>query len=505
MTRRALVCAPLPPEYDRESGSRRVYHTIELLREAGWDVTFVCEREGEGGRHLGHLRQIGVPTYVGFGESTRTLIASGGFDVALFAFWHLARDHMPTVRALSPATRLVIDSIDLHWLRGARAGLGPEGGRLDRELGEEWVAEMNAYSRADAVLTVSEREATLIDDMVCRTGFARAVPDSDALEVSTVARADRDGILFVGNFRHPPNLDAVGWLCASVLPRLDARTRGRHPVRIVGTGLDGRVREATRGCPDVQLVGWVPSLTPYLHAARMTVVPLRYGAGTKRKLIQALLAGTPTVSTGVGVEGLDLTPDKHVVQADDADDFAAGIERLLEDDDLWDRLASSGRRRMLRIRSRKAQRDALLSALDDVRAAPPTLELVASKPEIDDRPDDEVDTSVASLREAVHAAVPHDASVLVVSKGDPELVALNGTTARHFPSDEHGGYVGYHPRDSAQAIGWLEASPGCTHLVVPRVAFWWLDYYGEFARHLAERHERVWCDESCLIYRLRSA
>ena len=504
MSGRALVCAPLPPEFDRESGSRRIYHTIELLREAGWDVTFVCKSAGEGGRHLSHLRQLGVGTWVGFGEDTRALVAGGGFDVVVFAFWHLARDYMPMVRELSPRSRIVVDSIDIHWLRRIRAGFGGGADRIDGRVGSELVGELNTYAAADAVLTVSEREALLLDDLLCRPGFARAVPDSDELDPSPIERADRHGILFVGNFRHPPNLDAVEWFCSEVLPRLGARTRARHPVRIVGNGLDGRVRDATRGCPDVELVGWVPSLTPYLHHARMTVVPLRYGAGTKRKLIQALLAGTPTVSTGVGTEGLDLDPDRHVVRADDAADFAAGIERLLDDDDLWDRLAVSGRRRMLRLRSRKAQREGLLSAIEDVLAAP-RVALVTSGASPAVAAPDRREASVESLREAVARSVPSGSSVLVVSKGDPALLALDGAVARHFPSDESGEYAGYHPRDSAQAIGWLESRTDSTHLVVPRSAFWWLEYYGEFGRHLAERHERVWCDESCLIYRLRSA
>ena len=112
-------------------------------------------------------------------------------------------------------------------------------------------------------------------------------------------------MLFVGNFRHLPNLDAVEFLCGEILPLLPRAARGA-PLSIVGNGLDGKVEAAVGGARSVRLVGWVPSLTPYLHAARAAVVPLRYGAGTKRKVIQALLARTPAVSTPVGAEGIDV-------------------------------------------------------------------------------------------------------------------------------------------------------------------------------------------------------
>lgn len=507
MSGRVLVSAPLPPEYDRESGSRRIYHAIEFLREAGWRVTFVCQQAGQGRRHLEHLRRLGVPTFVGFGEATRTMIERGGFDVALLAFWHLAREQAPLIRELSPSTRIVIDSIDLHWLRRARASLGAAGGPARNgsgDYGRELVEEMTTYAAADGVLTVSRREAELVDDMVCRTGFARAVPDSDDVPASPFDRQDRHGILFVGNFRHPPNLDAVEWLCGDVLPRLDAQVRARHPVSIVGTGLDGGVRSATRSCPDVRLVGWVPSLTPYFHSARISVVPLRYGAGTKRKLIQALLAGTPTVSTTVGVEGLDVVHDRHVLVADDPGDFANAIGHLLEDEDSWSRLASSGRRRMLRLRSRKAARDALLAALEDIRLAPAT-GLREPPSRNGDTPLELPDVPTRAIRRAVEATVPGDARVLVVSKGDPRLLELGIPRAGHFPATGSGDWCGYHPRDSAQAIEWLEASRDATHLLLPESSFWWLDYYGELAGHLAARHERIWCDGSCVIYRLARA
>src|SRR5437868_1969989 len=92
--KRALVCAPLVPEFDKESGSKRVFDTIGYLQEAGWSVSFVAENGTGGERYERLLNRRGVATYRGFGDRTEHLLAGGRFDLAIFAFWYLAERHM---------------------------------------------------------------------------------------------------------------------------------------------------------------------------------------------------------------------------------------------------------------------------------------------------------------------------------------------------------------------------------------------------------------------------
>jgi glycosyltransferase involved in cell wall biosynthesis len=495
---RALVCAPLPPEYDRESGSKRIYHMVAFLLEAGWKVAFVCENTPPDSRHLRHLRQLGVATYVGFGERTQELIEAGEFDLALFAFWQLADRHADLVRRLSPGTRIVVDSVDLHWLRNARRAFGSgTAGGLDGEFARELVGEVNTYARADAVLTVSAKEAELIHDMIGTAGLAWSVPDWDDTPPASAPFEERRGMVFVGNFRHPPNLDAVQFLCGEILPLLPRKLRAAHPLLIVGNGLDAKVEAAVAGCDRVRLVGWVPSLTPYLHAARAAVVPLRYGAGTKRKLIQALMARTPAVSTPVGAEGIKLVGGRHLLLAADAVAFARALEHVLTDAELWSTLAAAGRRQMLRLHGRAPVLARLGEVLEGVLKRPQRRSLVAAQ-----TPDARAET-VAGVRRAVATALPAGASVLVISRGDPELLRLPERGGRHFPATPDGRYSGFHPADSRAALEELERRMDeAQYLLVPAPSFWWLDFYREFAEALASRHERVWSDTNCVIYRL---
>ena len=110
----------------------------------------------------------------------------------------------------------------------------------------------------------------------------------------------------------------------------------------------------------------------------------------------------------------------------------------------------------------------------------------------------------ARLREAVEAAVPAGATVAVVSKGDSELVDLGERRGWHFPQDDGGGYAGYYPGDGAAAVAHLEVvrARGAEFLLLPRTAFWWLDRYPEFRRHLESHYHFAHGDEDCVVYRL---
>ena len=173
------------------------------------------------------------------------------------------------------------------------------------------------------------------------------VPDTEELSRSPVPLRERRGILFLGNFLHEPNRDAAEFLCEEIVPRLDPSLLAKHEISIVGTAAEEQVGELAEGLPHVRIVGWVPSVIPYLQAARTTAVPLRYGAGTKRKVVQALMVGTPTVTTTVGAEGLGVEDRREVLIADDAEPFAAAIERLAARLRAWRRLARRGRKQVL--------------------------------------------------------------------------------------------------------------------------------------------------------------
>jgi GT2 family glycosyltransferase len=124
--------------------------------------------------------------------------------------------------------------------------------------------------------------------------------------------------------------------------------------------------------------------------------------------------------------------------------------------------------------------------------------------EVEEAPD--YGAFVAAFREQVERSVPEQATVLVVSRGDSELLRLGRREARHFPGGADGRYLGHHPHDDAEAISMLEAARagGAEYLVIPVLEDWWLRHYDAFAAHLAQR-ARAEAADTCTIYSLEPA
>jgi hypothetical protein len=368
------------------------------------------------------------------------------------------------------------------------------------------VGEINTYAAADAVLTVSDKEADLLNDLLSDPArpLAHAVPDCEALTPLTTSFEDRKGILFLGNFRHPPNIDALEYLTEQIAPRLDASLAAKHPIVVVGNGVTDAVIRACNRSPNVRLVGWVPSVVPYFERARVSVVPLRYGAGTKRKLIQALMLGTPSVATSIGAEGLNLTPRHDILIADDPDAFANAIGELLGNALLWRRLSTNGQAVVRKSHDRGLVKARFLKVLTDVLAREPGWALAKDVTRLSDLRLQEYRASVARVREVVKTIVPANTTLLVASKGDADLVNFADRVAWHFPRNGATGYAGYYPADSAAAIRHLELmqSEGAQFLVFPRSALWWLSHYADFTHYLDETGRAIWSDRDCLIYQL---
>ena len=499
--RRALVVHTRMPAFDRDSGSQDVDNIVQFLLRAGWQVTFLA-REEQGvaeERHAHRLRQMGVETHAGFGVAER-LLRSNSFDLALIAFWELAAELLPPLRERSPETRVVVNSMDVHFLRNARRAFG-QYAPLSSAFGEEAARELNAYNAADAVIAVSDKERDLLADFIGE-GRVFTLPLGEHIERSPVGLEDRRGMYFVGNFRHAPNQEAVEYLCAEVLPLLDPQLLEEHPLTVLGNWLDQVTLDIDPGAPGVRLVGWVPTIAPYIERSRIGVVPLLHGAGVKRKVLQSMMAGTPVVTTAVGAEGLDLVQGHHALIGADAADVAAGITRLLTEDDLWHRIADAGATHV---------NDRHGLDLVERRFAAIVEQVMGTRIHAgsDGRPHawpatgDGVDANDGLRRRIQTLARPGEVVLVAVSGGD-EMLDTTSNPCWAFPQGRDGGWAGYEPVDGDAAINHLEAQRvrGARYFVVPRTAFSWRYRFPELFEHLEAEYQRLHQDEHVTIYDL---
>lgn len=200
--------------------------------------------------------------------------------------------------------------------------------------------ELQNAKKADLALTASEQEARIL----FRRGIAKvssAVPngvDVAALEPHGARSESRD-ILFVGYFLHDPNVDALRYFVSSIWPQLN-RDCQNLSVSIVGSNLPSELAVEASAC-GFRCAGYVEDLPRELWSHRVFVAPIRYGAGTRIKLLEAAAAKCAIVSTSLGAEGLGLRDGQDLLIADTAADFAGAIARLLGDRRLRAQLGAS--------------------------------------------------------------------------------------------------------------------------------------------------------------------
>jgi len=193
----------------------------------------------------------------------------------------------------------------------------------------------------DLLIAVSESDASLI----CKRTRVpvEVVPNgTDASTTAFSGWASEPTILFTGSMNHPPNRDGILWFHREIWPKIvamipEARLMivGRHPQR--------EIVQLGNVDPQVAVTGEVPDMRPYYEQASVAVAPLRSGGGTRLKILDALAAVRPVVTTTIGCEGLDVIDGVHVLVADDTDSFAERTVQLLRDRDLNRRIATQGR------------------------------------------------------------------------------------------------------------------------------------------------------------------
>lgn len=149
-------------------------------------------------------------------------------------------------------------------------------------------------------------------------------------------------IYYAGSFGYFPNVDAVGYFMAEIMPRLKSRVPQARFL-IVGGDPPAEVLSFDNG-GDVRVLGYQEDIRTVPLRCRAAIVPLRLGSGTRLKIVEAMSMGIPVVSTGKGAEGLTVTDGEEILLADEADAFADKVASLLTDDRLAENIGRGGRR-----------------------------------------------------------------------------------------------------------------------------------------------------------------
>ena len=311
-----LVIDHYVPTWDKDAGSRTTYQYIRMFLKKGFNVKFLGDNFLHEEPYTTGLQQLGVEVL--YGNELKLSILdwikehSAFIDIAYLNRPHIAAKYIDFIKDETDI-KCIYYGHDLHFMRLQREYELNDDIRTKREA-EYWKGvELSVMDRADMVYYPSEEEISAI---------RRLRPDIRAKAITAYTwdefpelpfeKEKRDGLLFVGGFAHPPNEDGMLWFAKDIWPLLKAAIPDIR-LYVAGSHVTERV-EALKEISGIEILGFVSDerLTELYNSTRLVVVPLRYGAGVKGKVVEALYHSSAVVTTETGAEGI---PDADSVMA----------------------------------------------------------------------------------------------------------------------------------------------------------------------------------------------
>jgi GT2 family glycosyltransferase len=350
------------PEPDRDAGSRTMLEFMRAFVDLGFVVKFLPQNGYHNPTYAPMFEQMGVEILSGLSRQQRLewLQANGPeIDHVLLSRPTVAPDYISELRHLTKA-RLGYYGHDLHFARMQQEAQVIGNCGQDAAAAAMAQTERSIWRQVDVVLYPSQEEADTVRALE-PIANARAVPPycfEDGI-VRDQPPANHS-IVFVAGFGHTPNIDAASWLVTEILPLIRTRLPDTT-LSLIGSNPSERVKALISD--HVEVTGFLTNeeLARRYATARLAVVPLRFGAGVKLKLLEAMWFGLPTVTTPVGVQGLPEIAD-IVPVCSEAQAFADAAIKLLTDDAAWTRRSAAGARYVERQFSPRALRASLVEA-----------------------------------------------------------------------------------------------------------------------------------------------
>ncbi|WP_082145568.1 glycosyltransferase [Microvirga massiliensis] len=340
-SRRVLFIDQQLPRIDIDAGSYAAIQEMRLFQALNFRVSFLPLNLLHLGAYTEALLRMGVEAlHAPFCTSLEQALAAraGQFDVVYITRYNVAQSVIPLVRRYQPDTKIVFNVADLHFLRELRAGIAEKRDDQIRRSRLTRDAEFEVIRQVDLTLSYSDTEQAIIlshqlgDANVARVSWI-VEPTSDV-----PAFENRRDIAFLGSFGHRPNVEAVKFFAAEVLPVLRRRMPGIQ-VNIFGSQMSAEVAELEQD--GLVVHGHVEDLREVFDRARLFIAPLRSGAGIKGKVLAAMAAGIPTILSPIAVEGIAAKPRTDFLLAESPAQWVDAIVDAYGNEKLWTSLSNS--------------------------------------------------------------------------------------------------------------------------------------------------------------------
>jgi glycosyltransferase involved in cell wall biosynthesis len=320
------------PRPDHHAGDVTISRYLSLFAAAGRRVVFGPEDGHADGRAAEALEQQGIEL-IRAPKSIEAWLAEHGRHVrdVWVARPEIAERVIPLARTFT-AAKVSYYTHDLHHLRLQREAEMRNDRVLHIEAKRVLAQEIKVFQQVDHITTPSKVEGEIVRRLVPGKPITALPPyfyEAGEIRPRDVSHfASCSDVVFVGGFPHTPNVDAALYMVQEVMPLI---WREQPDARLVLVGYAPPPEVRALAGARVLVTGQVPAVEPYMDAARVNLAALRFGAGVKGKVVQALQLGVPVVTTPVGAEGIDIEPGRHAIVAEGASALAEGVLSLFRD------------------------------------------------------------------------------------------------------------------------------------------------------------------------------
>lgn len=345
-----LIIDSIIPEFDKDSGSRRLFKIINILLSHGFGVFLIADKKEYkyNTDYVAHYRKLGVVVYEPSIDQTGAFVTKETFIEAIlpkidFAWLHRA-DVFKTYSQLvssNKSIKLIYDMVDFHYLRFIREWENTKDSKTKMEAEKYLDIEVENCRLADKIITISEQDKNALKEFYSEENKMVTIGNvHQFLDVEKTPFKHREGLFFVGGFSHKPNQDAVLFLYHDIMPLVWKKNK-HIKVTIVGS-------YPTKDMLDLnsdrfKVLGYVEDISEYFNTSRVFVAPLRYGAGVKGKIGQSLEYGLPLVTTPIGAEGFDFKAQANHVIDTTAQGLANKILKLYQDETVWKEVSEASK------------------------------------------------------------------------------------------------------------------------------------------------------------------
>jgi GT2 family glycosyltransferase/glycosyltransferase involved in cell wall biosynthesis len=356
--KKILVIDHNVPTPDRDSGSLRMFQILKLLHDLGHRVTFIPDNLAKRQPYTNELQKRGIEVvHHPYVKRVRDYIMSRGceFDVVVLSRCQFARKHIAAVRRYAPHSRIIFDTVDLHFVREAGEARVTGDQNLERKARETQQLEYELIDQSDETWVVSSSEQPLLKE---KWPYKSIQVVSNIVDVpgSRTPFALRRDWLFIGSFQHRPNVDAVLFFAQQIFPLISPRLRDAK-FYIIGDNAPPEI--VALADEKIVVTGLQRDARPFFDSVKLSIAPLRFGAGVKGKINQSMGFGVPVVATSVAVDGTELRDREEILVADEPEDFAQALIDLYQSEKLWSRLSENGIRKTRALYSADAARKKL--------------------------------------------------------------------------------------------------------------------------------------------------